>query len=121
MDRMSGAENAVVVEFPLRGEWRATSTSAQQIPSHGTNFFAQRYAYDFVRMDSSGNWFLSSIGKCTSAPFYIGYSGGKVLCLEAALFTVHSPVQWSRWATIGPIEDGCPCLGSSFAAVLREA
>jgi hypothetical protein len=42
---------AAVVEFPLRGEWCALATPAHRLPSHGTDYFAQRYAYDFARMD----------------------------------------------------------------------
>ena len=45
---------AVVVEFPLRGEWRALNTPAERVPTHGTNYFGQRYAYDFVRLDPAG-------------------------------------------------------------------
>ena len=45
---------AVVADFPLRGEWAATSTPAERIPSHGTDYFAQRYAYDFYRLTSNG-------------------------------------------------------------------
>lgn len=45
---------AVVVDFPLRGEWAATSTPAERIPSHGTEYFAQRFAYDFYRLTSDG-------------------------------------------------------------------
>jgi hypothetical protein len=47
---------AAVVDFPLRGEWRALNTPAERVPSHGTDFFGQRYALDFVRMDDSGTW-----------------------------------------------------------------
>jgi murein DD-endopeptidase MepM/ murein hydrolase activator NlpD len=45
---------AVVVDFPLRGEWRAVNTPAERVPSHGTDYFGQRYAYDFVRFDAAG-------------------------------------------------------------------
>ncbi|GEM_PF-148127 len=41
----------IIVEFPLRGEWAAYNTPAEQIPSHGTDMLGQRYAYDFVRID----------------------------------------------------------------------
>ena len=41
--------NTVVVEFPLRGEWLTVNTPAERVPSHGTNYFGQRYAYDFRR------------------------------------------------------------------------
>lgn len=39
---------AVCVDFPLRGEWIAPNTPAKRVPSHGTDQFGQRYAYDFV-------------------------------------------------------------------------
>lgn len=54
---MPDLSNPVMVDFPLVGEWWATSTPAERVPSHGTNFFAQRYAFDFVRMDPTGNWY----------------------------------------------------------------
>lgn len=43
-----------VVDFPLRGEWCAINTPAHRVPSHGTDYFGQRYAYDFARLDPSG-------------------------------------------------------------------
>ena len=45
---------AAVVDFPLRGEWRAVNTPAERVPSHGTDYFGQRYAYDFMRFDATG-------------------------------------------------------------------
>jgi hypothetical protein len=50
---------ATVVDFPLRGEWRALNTPAKRVPSHGTDYFGQRYAYDFVRTDETGTRFHS--------------------------------------------------------------
>jgi hypothetical protein len=47
---------AVVVDFPLRGEWVAINTPAQRVPSHGTDYFGQRYAYDFVQVDERGRF-----------------------------------------------------------------
>jgi len=45
--------NAVVVEFPLRGEgWVAVNSPADRIPSHGTDMLGQRFAYDFLRADA---------------------------------------------------------------------
>ena len=41
----------IVVDFPLRGEWVASHTPAEQIPSHGTDALGQRYAYDFLRIE----------------------------------------------------------------------
>ena len=41
---------AISVAFPLRGEWVALHTPAERVPSHGTNYFGQRYAFDFARL-----------------------------------------------------------------------
>jgi Peptidase family M23 len=49
----------IVVDFPLRGEWIAPNTPGTKIPSHGTDMFGERYAYDFVGIEagSSGKRF----------------------------------------------------------------
>jgi hypothetical protein len=44
-------DDPVVVELPLRGEWTVLQTPAHRIPSHGTDAFGQRYAYDILRTD----------------------------------------------------------------------
>ena len=48
---MNEFENALVVEFPLRGEWMVPSTPGKRIPSHGTDQLGQRYAYDLLQID----------------------------------------------------------------------
>jgi hypothetical protein len=46
-------EQAVVVDFPLRGElWVAVNTPGDRIPSHGTDMLGQRFAYDLLQVDS---------------------------------------------------------------------
>ena len=42
---------AIALEFPLRGEWLSPTTPAKRIPSHGTNKFGLRYAFDFLQVD----------------------------------------------------------------------
>lgn len=54
---MIDLSSVAVVDFPLRGEWRATNTPANRVPSHGTDYFGQRYAIDFVRADETGKRF----------------------------------------------------------------
>lgn len=50
--RVGELANAVVVEFPLRGEgWVAIQSPADRIPSHGTNILGLRFAYDFLMAD----------------------------------------------------------------------
>ncbi|GAA1967130.1 M23 family metallopeptidase [Microbacterium deminutum] len=45
-------DDAVVVDFPLRGEgWMAVTTPAARIPSHGTDMLGQRFAFDFLKVD----------------------------------------------------------------------
>lgn len=48
--KTSDMSTPVVVELPLRGEWVTPNTPGKRIPSHGTDIFGQRYAYDFVRL-----------------------------------------------------------------------
>ena len=48
---MGEMDAPVVVDFPLRGEWTVERTPADRIPSHGTDAFGQRYAYDLIRTD----------------------------------------------------------------------
>ncbi|MCL6480007.1 MAG: M23 family metallopeptidase [Peptococcaceae bacterium] len=57
---MTELDNAVIVDFPLRGEWWAPNTPGKKVPSHGTDHLGQRYAYDFLQV----NW-----GK-KGRPFY---------------------------------------------------
>lgn len=44
-------DHPVVVDLPLSGEWTVERTPAHRIPSHGTDLFGQRYAYDLIRTD----------------------------------------------------------------------
>ena len=48
---MIEAREPIIVEFPLRGEWLSPNTPGTKIPSHGTNQFGTRYAYDFIQVD----------------------------------------------------------------------
>lgn len=52
-------QRALVLRFPMQGEWFAVNTPAYRIPSHKTNFLAQRYAFDFTRVDRGDNIFIS--------------------------------------------------------------
>jgi hypothetical protein len=41
--------------FPLVGEWSVITTPAYRVPSHGTNYLAQRYAFDLTILDADGS------------------------------------------------------------------
>jgi murein DD-endopeptidase MepM/ murein hydrolase activator NlpD len=65
-EAVGGPATAVVVEFPLRGEWVAVRTPAHKVPSHGTELFGQRYAFDFVRPDGRKGLHLQPAGTVRS-------------------------------------------------------
>jgi len=67
---MRGPSTPIVVAFPLRGEWVAVRTPAHKIPSHGTELFGQRYAFDFVRADHRRGLHLQPAG--TLRAFLLG-------------------------------------------------
>ena len=50
-------KSALIVDSPLTGEWVALNTPAERVPSHGTDFFGQRYAFDFARLQANGKSF----------------------------------------------------------------
>jgi Peptidase family M23 len=45
-------DGAVVVGFPLAGEWTAVQSPGSRVPSHGTDMLGQRYAFDFIRLSA---------------------------------------------------------------------
>ena len=48
---MTEAQEPIIVDFPLRGQWVAPHTPGDKVPSHGSNQLGQRYAYDFMHAD----------------------------------------------------------------------
>lgn len=41
----------IPIEPPLKGEWMVMNSPGTKVPSHGTDYFAQTYAYDFLQVD----------------------------------------------------------------------
>lgn len=48
---MNYLNELISIGFPLRGEWLAVNSPGTRVPSHGTNRFGTRYAYDFIQVD----------------------------------------------------------------------
>ncbi len=48
---MTSEIEPIIIDFPLRGEWVAFNTPAERVPSHGTDRFGQRFAFDFLRIE----------------------------------------------------------------------
>lgn len=76
------------IGFPVAGSWVAVNTPAERIPSHGTDFFGQRYAYDLVCLNTKGTgfsrrtlfrqfaFFVSASDFCAwNEPVFAAYSG----------------------------------------------
>jgi hypothetical protein len=73
-----------VVDFPLRGEWRALNTPAERVPSHGTDYFGQRYAYDFARLDADGFRFRSG---SVLRHLLVGVPASQFFCWEQPVYS----------------------------------
>lgn len=76
------------IGFPVTGDWVAVNTPAERIPSHGTDFFGQRFAYDLVRLNNKGTgfssrsifrqftWFVHASDFCAwNEPVFAAFSG----------------------------------------------
>ena len=63
---MGELDDPIIVQFPLRGEWSVERTPAHRIPSHGTDMFGLRFAYDLVRTDHRPGFHLSPAGTLRS-------------------------------------------------------
>ncbi len=54
---MTPTPAALPVHCPLAGDWVAVNTPAERVPSHGTHFLGQTYAFDFARLTDGGQSF----------------------------------------------------------------
>lgn len=87
---MPELSNPAVVDFPLRGEWWASNTPAERVPSHGTNYFAQRYAFDFVRMDPTGTWFYPAGDHALLRHLTVGIDASRFYCWDEPVHSAAS-------------------------------
>ncbi|GCF95078.1 hypothetical protein NRIC_29690 [Enterococcus florum] len=81
----------LVIHAPLRGEWFTETSPATRVPSHGTNQFGLRYAFDFIQKDprdashdeKARNYFFRGIGLshyyCYGQPVYAPFDGQVVM------------------------------------------
>jgi hypothetical protein len=91
----------VEVDFPLRGEWCATNTPAERVPSHGTNYFGQRYAFDFVRMDETNTWFYPGEARQLLRHYTRGIPASVFYCWD-------EPVHAAFAGRVAAVGDGWP-------------
>lgn len=77
----------ITIAFPLRGEWYTETSPADRVPSHGTDRFGLRYAFDFIQKDressshtgQTADYFLGGIPLekyyCFGQPIYAPFAG----------------------------------------------
>src|SRR5262245_3510221 len=109
---LSGARQRAwtIVDFPLRGEWTAVHTPAERVPSHGTDQLAQRYAYDFVRIDAGRpGW---NFCRASSSRYLV--LGAPIDTFYAWGAPIHAPFD----GTVVTARDGWP--EREYLHVLRE-
>lgn len=54
---MHASAPTLSIHSPVAGDWVAVNTPAERVPSHGTHFLGQTYAYDLARLSKSGTRF----------------------------------------------------------------
>ena len=114
---MSDFSTAAVVDFPLRGDWRALNTPAARVPSHGTDFFAQRYAIDFVQMDATGTWFYPGGAGQLLRHATIGLAASRFFCWGQPVHSAFAGrviAALDRWPDRARVQLGWELLRATF-------
>jgi hypothetical protein len=79
--------DAIIVDFPLRGEWVAPNTPGSKVPSHGTDQLGQRYAFDFIQVDWSKG--KDHFGRASALQYLtVGIATSAAYCWRAPVFAV---------------------------------
>jgi hypothetical protein len=119
---MGELDDAVLVDFPLAGEWTVERTPADRIPSHGTDAFGQRFAYDLVRTDDRPGLHLHPGGNLRR--YLIGgrtrgcYGWGQPIhaALEGQVVEAVEGIPERRW--LHPVSEALAALRNTVAAGL---
>lgn len=133
---------AISIELPIRGEWLVEVSPADRVPSHGTDYFGLRYAFDFIQVDSKNpehpthdknpkDYLIKGIplnsyycfGKSIYAPF-----SGKVVTVESNmldgkkaswLFDQTSALRNSLF--FNPKRDEIKTIAGNYVVIKKEA
>lgn len=135
------SKNAISIEFPLRGEWFTETSPATRTPSHGTNRFGLRYAFDFIQVDwtnpklsthdaTSATYFTTGIPLeryyCYGEPVYAPFLGEVVAVENSALNG--KKASWIKDQTsairnslfFDPRRDGFKSIGGNYVILKKE-
>lgn len=92
-------KQTLIIDFPLRGEWLTEVSPAYHIPSHGTNRFGLRYAFDFIQSKEKNGrrvthnssqiaYFIKGVSLeryyCFNQPIFAPFSG-QVVVIENSI------------------------------------
>jgi hypothetical protein len=95
----------------LRGEWSALNTPAHKVPSHGTDYLAQTYAYDFARFSWKAGKVDDFHGK-KSIDYLLGrvklhdcYGWSQPVMAPFAGTVVHASDGWPERRTVHIVSD----------------
>jgi murein DD-endopeptidase MepM/ murein hydrolase activator NlpD len=107
--------DAIVIDLPLRGGWVAGTSPADRIPSHGTDVLAQRFAFDFVRLDARGRLYPGGQVRAT----FLGVPLGDVYGYGRA---IHAPFDGVVVASLdGVAEPQRLFVPATLARVIRAS
>jgi hypothetical protein len=95
---MIATSDYLPVASPVAGEWVAVNTPAERVPSHGTHYFAQTYAFDFARLNKTGTGF-SLLGVWRQFLFFVPVE---------AFLAWNQPVHAAFAGEVIAIGEGCP-------------
>ena len=130
--------NPIPINPPLKGEWMPLNSPGTKIPSHGTDSFAQRYAFDFLQVDFSKNFIkfykksplAYILGRvhlkdcyCYGKPIYAPFSGTVVDSRDG--FPERDPVNlfqdlsvaFKNAATFDPQKNSLQEVGGNFVII----
>lgn len=96
----------ITMTLPLRGEWMTPNTPGSRVPSHGTDLFGARYAYDFIQVDWTRRGLPAYRGSLARYLFR-GVAVEDYYCWDAPVYApCDGGVWWRRmvgWSGLGRI------------------
>lgn len=87
---MSNPLEPIAVRFPLSGEWCAANTPGYRVPSHGTDYLGQTYAYDLLQIDWSKNKGYKFYEKPLIQALFMGVRLEEVFCWAQPIYSPFS-------------------------------
>ncbi|MGM0167353.1 hypothetical protein IGI39_002334 [Enterococcus sp. AZ135] len=129
----------ITIAFPLRGEWYTETSPADRVPSHGTDRFGLRYAFDFIQKDressshtgQTADYFLGGIPLekyyCFGQPIYAPFAG-EIIIVEnntndgENASWIHDQTKAIRHSLFfNPERDGFEAIAGNYVVIKQSA